>query len=260
MLPPPLYLWESGVQVAFPDRLLFSCCYYFGRGWTCSLCLRPVLEDFWKLTSIPLPWFTLWASIDHSCQTAARTVIFSCFLSFFFPCCHPFRLWSLLVRKDIWMDVALVSGNPRYCAVMMRSLPSVKLFFFIKQMKLHVASFINALAVTSLKDQWIQDLHRMCFITAVGTFCSQLLGILDELGFCLKSQPCQLWYSVIWHHFSRCLGWTRASGCREEWGDEKMLKHSTPGWVCSVIPVSQQIKQLVKALEYGEGLFVLITK
>lgn len=28
-------------------------------------------------------------------------------------------------------------------------------------MKLHVASFINALAVTSLKDRWIQDLHRI---------------------------------------------------------------------------------------------------
>lgn len=169
MLPPPLYLWESGVQVAFPDRLLFSCYYYyFGRGWTCSLCLRPVLEDFWKLTSSPLSWFTLWASIDHSCQT---TVIFSCFLSFPPPSrCHPFRLWSLLVRKDIWMDVALVSGNPRYIIVCCNDAkpPICKMKHFIYEcfiinlwMKLHVASFINALAVTSLKDRWIQDLHRI---------------------------------------------------------------------------------------------------
>lgn len=98
--------------------------------------------------------------------------------------------------------------------------------------------------------------QNMGFITAVGAFCSQLLGILDELGFCLKSQPCQLWHSAVWHHFSRCLGWTRAGGCWEEWGDE-MLKHSTPGWVCNVIPVSQLIKHLVKALEDGDGLVCL---
>lgn len=129
------------------------------------------------------------------------------------------------------MDVALVSGNPRYCAVMMRSLPSVKLFFFFYKANEASCSFIHKCSSCNIPKGLMSPrlAQNMGFITAVGTFCSQLLGILDELGFCFKSEPYQLWYSAVWHHFSRCLGWTRASGCREEWGDEKMLKHSTPG-------------------------------
>lgn len=87
---------------------------------------------------------------------------------------------------------------------------------------------INALASTSLKDLWIQDLHSIWVLLLLkGVLSSQPPGTLDELGFCLKSQPCQLWHSAVWHHFCRSLGWTRASGFPEECSDE-MLKRSTP--------------------------------